>query len=63
MLKFKDSNGKTVAAAFNRRRTVVNIGGKKLKGRSAIKALKAGMNCDVSWTGKETYVAFMTCSQ
>jgi len=63
MLKFTDSKGKTVAAAFNRRRTIVTIGGKKLKGRRAIKALEAGMNCEVSWTGKGTYVAFMTCSQ
>jgi hypothetical protein len=61
-LKLTDSKGKTISAAFNRRRTIVTIGGKKLKGRSAIKALKAGMNCEVSWTGKGTYVAFMTCS-
>ena len=60
-LKFTDSKGKTIAAAFNRRRTIVTIGGKKLKGRRAVKALEAGMNCEVSWTGKGTYVAFMTC--
>lgn len=62
MLQFTDSKGKTIAAAFNRRRTIVTIGGKKLKGRGAIKALEAGMKCEVSWTGKGTYVAFMTCS-
>ncbi len=62
MLKFTDSKGKTIAAAFNRRRTTVTVGGKKLKGRRAVRALEAGMNCEVSWTGKGSYVAFMTCS-
>ena len=63
LLKLKDANGKSLVVAFNRRRTVVTIGGKKLKGRRAVKALEAGMNCEVSWTGKGSFVAFMTCSR
>lgn len=62
LLKFKASQGKIIVAAFNRRRTVVKIGGKELKGRRAIRALEAGMNCEVSWTGEGSTVAFMTCS-